>query len=42
MGAEYRIVCWECGLREAATIHGADTWWQHTYTPAVLVPLEGP
>lgn len=31
-----RTVCYRCGLRFDATIHGSDTWWQHDYEPGIL------
>jgi hypothetical protein len=34
--APSRAVCWRCGLRREATIHGSDAWWQHDYVPGIL------
>jgi hypothetical protein len=31
-----RSVCYVCGLRFLATIHGTDTWWQHEFEPGIL------
>jgi hypothetical protein len=34
-----RVVCWHCGLRELATIHGSDYWWQHDFEAAILTRI---